>query len=65
MPARWCTRNGLKEEAKFHWAGVLATQPSDEEALRAPGMRWYDGRLLTAAQIGQVKQQARQARLTE
>jgi hypothetical protein len=59
--ARWCTRNGLKEEAKFHWAGVLATQPSDEEALRALGMRWYEGRLLTAAQIRQVKEQARLA----
>ena len=46
--ARWCRRNNLDDEARFHWASVLSVQPGNEEALalfghalaqRATGLR--------------------------
>ena len=45
--ARWCRKNGFDEEAKFHWRTVLAHQPNNEEALRALGVRWFGGRLMS------------------
>jgi hypothetical protein len=35
-PARWCRKNGLADEAKFHWSTVLANQPPNDEASRPP-----------------------------
>lgn len=53
--ARWCRKNAFDEEAKFHWRSVLARNPNHEEALKALGVRWYAGRLLTPAQIEESK----------
>jgi hypothetical protein len=53
--ARWCRRNGLEEEARFHWATVLTFEPQSEEALRALGVRWFHGRLLTKPEIAAAK----------
>ena len=60
--ARWSRRNGLNEEARFHWASVLAIAPNHEEALRALGMRWHDGQLLTYSQIRTAKERKRELR---
>ncbi len=53
--ARWCRKNGLKEEASFHWKSVLAVEPQNEEALRALGVRWFQGRLMTKTEIAAAK----------
>lgn len=58
--ARWCRKNKLNEEARFHWASVLSVDPANEEALRAVDMRWQDGRLLTREEIAQQKAQLRE-----
>jgi hypothetical protein len=60
--ARWCQRNGLDEEAQVNWWAVLAMQPANDEALRALGMRLYDGRPMTPAMIAEHKQQTREAK---
>ena len=56
--ARWCDKNGLDEEARFHWASVLDGAAGNEEALRALGMWMYEGRPMTPAEIAQAKKQA-------
>ena len=60
--ARWCRRNNLDEEAKIHWANVLSLDPNNREALRALGAEWFDGRLMTYAQIDAAKRDLRDAR---
>ena len=60
--ARWCRKNDLTDEARFHWASVLSVEPNNEEALRAVDMRWQNGRLLTHGEIAQQKEQLREAR---
>ncbi len=56
--AAWCHKNKLLEQARLHWLKVLEFEPADEQALSGLGLQWYDGRLLTAAQIEQGKKAA-------
>ncbi|HEY3391315.1 MAG TPA: hypothetical protein VGK58_01315, partial [Lacipirellulaceae bacterium] len=60
--ARWCRKNGLDEESRFHWASVLSLQPGHREALRALGVRWIDGELMTRQNLDATKQQRFAAR---
>ncbi|MEX0611757.1 MAG: polymorphic toxin-type HINT domain-containing protein [Pirellulales bacterium] len=60
--ARWCRKNDLTDEARFHWASVLSVDPNNEEALRAIDMRWQNGRLLTREDIAQQKEQLRESK---
>ncbi len=59
--ARWCRKKGLEAEERFHWLRLLQFSPLHEEALENLGMRWESGRLVTADQIGQSKQQRAEA----
>jgi hypothetical protein len=61
--ARWCRRNDLDEEARFHWASVLSVDPVNQEALRAVDMRWQNGQLITREDLARQKRQLRQANL--
>jgi Pretoxin HINT domain len=60
--ARWCRKNGLEEESQFHWASVLSTQPSHREALRALGLRWTDGQLMSRPEIEAAREERIEAR---
>jgi hypothetical protein len=60
--ARWCRRNNLAAESRFHWASVLSVHPTNDEALRALDMEWHDGRPMTRNDIAATKQQAREAK---
>lgn len=60
--ARWCRGNKLEDEAEFHWASVLAIDPSNKEALRGVGKRWHEGELKSPAQIREEKQESGEAR---
>lgn len=60
--ARWCRKNAFNEEAKFHWRSVLAQVPQNEEALRALGVRWFYGSLMTPAEIQVAKDTLRESR---
>lgn len=60
--ARWCRKKDLSEEALVHWAGVLAADPKNDEALRALDLHWQDGRLLTSEQAARYKDQLREAK---
>jgi hypothetical protein len=54
--ARWCTKNDLDDEARFHWTSVLSVDTANKEALRATGLHWRDGQLMTRDQIKESKQ---------
>jgi hypothetical protein len=54
--ARWCRDKGLEDHARFHWLHVLSFQPQNEEALKALGMRWFKGQLLTHDEIVVARQ---------
>lgn len=60
--ARWCRKHGLAEEARFHWTTLLTWQPHNDEALRALGLRWFNGRLMTKAEVAEAKVQMREWR---
>ena len=55
--ARWCRKNDLEEESRFHWASVLSNQPEHREALRALGLRWTDGQLMSRPEIQAAREE--------
>jgi tetratricopeptide (TPR) repeat protein len=59
--ATWCRTQGLVEQARFHWARILRVQPENSEAMKALGLKLYDGHLLTKSQIDDLKQKERAA----
>ncbi len=60
--ARWCRKNRLDDQQRVHWLSVLQRQPDNAEAIQAFGLRPYQGKMLTAAQIGQLQSQQRRVR---
>ena len=60
--ARWCKRQGLAQEAGFHWAAVLTYQSNHEEALRELGKQWVGGRLVTYDERVEMQRARREAR---
>jgi hypothetical protein len=57
--ARWCRKNNLSDEARFHWASVLSIDPTNEEALKVNDLRWVNGRLVTRDNIATAKEEFR------
>jgi len=53
--AKWCRKAGLFDEARYHWANVLAADPNNADAQRALNVRWIGDRLMTASQIAANK----------
>src|SRR4029079_3195484 len=49
--AKWCRKAGLFDEARYHWANVLAADPNNADALRALNVRWVCDRLRATATI--------------
>jgi len=60
--ARWCRKNKLADEAKFHFATALSMDPKNEEALRGLDMRWVGGQLVARGEPKLQKQQLQEAR---
>lgn len=44
--ARWCEDQGLKDEARAHWIGVLQQDPDHRAALANLSLEWEEGRLI-------------------
>jgi hypothetical protein len=53
--AKWCRKNGLLDEARFHWANVLTADPNNVDAQRALDVRWYHGRILSTSEIASLR----------
>jgi hypothetical protein len=60
--ARWCRKHAFNDEAAFHWRSVLSQNPQNEEALRALGVRWFYGSLMTPDEIQTAKDSLRKSR---
>jgi len=58
--AEWCRKHHLADEARAHWLKLLAYEPNNAVAHAALGLEWFEGRLLTAAQIKQAKSAAKE-----
>jgi hypothetical protein len=61
--ARWCRQNKLDDQQRAHWEMVLQVQPDSSEAVRALGLRPYNGVMMTAAEID--RQRSRLRRIAE
>lgn len=57
--ARWCRRNRLADEQRYHWLRVLQADPQNEEALKSLGMVWYDGELVPRETADRLRDQER------
>jgi hypothetical protein len=60
--ARWCLKNGLENEERFHWGYVLLADPQHEIARDRLGVREYKGGLYTDEQIAEHESEAAAAR---
>ncbi len=52
--ARWCGTMHLAEQERAHWMQVLFDDPTNTEAQSRLGLHWYQGNLLTTAQINAI-----------
>jgi hypothetical protein len=60
--ARWCRKNQLDDEARVHLTSVLNTDPNNKPALRAVGMHWHDGQLLSPGQLKETRKETSSAK---
>jgi hypothetical protein len=53
--ARWCLKNGLAAQERFHWMVVLLQDPSHKQARQRLSLREYRGGLFTEKQIAEYE----------
>jgi hypothetical protein len=56
--ARFCRQHGLEDRERLYWSAVLLAQPRNTQAIRALGLRLYQGQLLPEDQIQAWEQEA-------
>ena len=61
--ARWCGKQELAEEARFHWENVLRTNPDDKEARARLNLVAYRGDLRRPDEIDAEKLRQQQAKV--
>jgi hypothetical protein len=59
--ARWCMKNGLAAEERFHWMVVVLQDPSHKQARQRLSLRQFRGGLFTEKQIAEYEQLEKQA----
>jgi hypothetical protein len=55
--AKWCLRNGLTGEERYHWSNVLLGAPNHKQARQRLGVREYRGGLFTEEQVAEHERQ--------
>lgn len=60
--ARWCQKNNLSAETMVHASQVLAVWPANAEVLKMLDLTRHKGRLITAAELAQRKEQDQNAK---
>lgn len=60
--ARWCRRQGLTDEARYHWLNVLTADPDHREALGALDSVWVDGDLVSPEDAKELAEQTKKNR---
>jgi hypothetical protein len=57
--AQWCRQQKMTEEERLHWQIVLSIWPGQPDAIKALGLRPFEGQLLTKDQIEAAKKDAK------
>jgi hypothetical protein len=57
--AQWCRQQKMAEEERLHWQIVLSIWPGQPDAVKALGLRPFEGQLLTKDQIDAARKDAR------
>ncbi|WP_425395896.1 polymorphic toxin-type HINT domain-containing protein [Aeoliella sp.] len=60
--ARWCERNDLNDEARYHWLQVLSADRDNRLALRALDSQWVGDQLLPSDQAEEIVAEQRKLR---
>lgn len=60
--ARWCRKQKLADEARYHWLNVLAADKDNREALLALDSAWVDGKLLNKIEANALRDEQRRNR---
>jgi hypothetical protein len=63
--AKWCDRNSLADEARYHWLSVLSADPKNKDALRALDCTWFNGQLVSRSMAADLKAERRTRREAE
>jgi hypothetical protein len=59
--ARWCQKNGFKDELRAHASQLFQHRRDDPEVLKMLGLTWHQGQLLSRAQLAARTEDERQA----
>lgn len=59
--ARWCMRNQLSAEERYHWANVILADPNHDQARQRLGLLEFQGGLYTREQVAAEKARREQA----
>ncbi len=59
--AHWCEKAGLKEQQRAHLMFVLQVQPNNKEAISKLGLVRFNGQLLPAIQLEEIKSKLKQS----
>jgi len=62
--ARWCTKQELSDEARYHWLRVLAVDSDNRAALTALNSVWFNGNLVSPERATQLNAEATQRKKT-
>jgi hypothetical protein len=57
--AQWCRQQRMAEEERMHWQIVLSIRPGQPDAIKALGLRSFEGQLLTKDQIEASRKDAK------
>jgi hypothetical protein len=63
--ARWCRKQGLKEEERLHWNILQTMQPGHPEAVKRLQLRQYRGMLLPNEAIDKLRSAEKKAQQAE
>jgi hypothetical protein len=61
--ARWCRKQKMDEEERFHWWTLLGMQPGHPDAIKGLKLHRFQGLLLTTDEIDQLKKQQKDVEL--
>ncbi|QDU58133.1 polymorphic toxin-type HINT domain-containing protein [Aeoliella mucimassa] len=60
--ARWCRKNDLNDEARFHWLKLLSIDRENREALHGLNLVAFEGDLVEADQLEALRNESREFR---
>ena len=63
--ARWCQKNGLKDELRAHASQLFHQHPDDPEVLKMLDLTWHQGQLQSGEQLAAREENQRKAKAAQ